>query len=519
MNDPLDGAEGSDPEEQDRYLAAMQDLTAAMAASGTSFRERVEPVLAVGREHLGFPNGHIAVIAGDSHEIVASSGLQSTITAGDETPRSETYCRHTLSESGMYIVTNASEEMATDPAYERFGLEAYVGATLRADGAEYGTLCFVNDSESISEFSDWQQTLFEHLTQWVEAEIERELAVDTREQSQRLLEATFNSPETFIGILNADGHLLRANTTALGFIDADDDAVLGELFWETPWWNHSDEVACRCQNAVERASEGEMVRFEAEHVGADGQRISTAVVARPVMVDGTVQKVIVEGTDITDLKRREEQMEFFNSILRHDILNGMTVIEARAETLADALTGTQAAYAETILDWSQDIVDLTQKVRSVLSTMSDDELTEAETIELGPVVEGATKKAVSMAEDCTLRTDIHGDTVVVADDLLDDVVGNILTNAVEHGGPGTTIEVTTDRVGSMVHLRIADDGPGIPPAEREAIFEKGERGPESTGTGFGLYFVSVMVNNYGGDIWVEDSDLGGSEFVVTLPVA
>jgi len=517
MDDPLDGAETSDSTEQDRYLAAMQDLTAAMAASGTSFRERVEPVLAVGREHLGFPNGHIAVVSGDEHEIVGSSGLSSTITPGAKTPLSETYCRHTLDKAGIHIVTNASESMATDPAYERFGLQAYVGATLRADGSEYGTLCFVNDSEAIAEFSDWQRTLFEHLTQWVEAEIERELAVDTREQSQRLLEATFNSPETFIGILDAGGNLIRANETALGFIDADDEAIFGEPFWDTPWWNHDEAVASRCQDAVERATEGEMVRFEAEHIGADGQRISTAVVARPIAADGTVRKIIVEGTDITDLKRREEQMEFFNSILRHDILNGMTVIEARAETLADALGGTQATYAETILDWSRDIVDLTQKVRSVLNTMSDDGLTEAETIELAPVIEGAVNKAASMDEDCTLKTDIHEGVEVVADDLLDDVVGNILTNAVEHGDPGSTIEVTTERVGSVVRLHIADDGPGIPPAERDAIFEKGERGTESTGTGFGLYFVSVMVESYGGDIWVEDSDLGGSEFVVELP--
>lgn len=518
MDDPLDGNESSDSAERDRYLAAMQDLTAAMAASGNTFEERVEPVLAVGREHLGFPNGHIAVVSGDEHKVVASSGLPSTISSGVERPLSETYCKHTLNDSGIHIITNASASMAADPAYKEAGLEAYVGTTLWADGSEYGTLCFVNEDEAISEFSDWQETLLEHLTQWVEAEIERDIAVDSHEESQRLLEATFNSPETFIGILDADGTLIRANETALGFIDADAADVCGEPFCETPWWNHDEAVADRCREAIERTRAGETVRFEAEHVGADGQRISTSVVARPVTADGSVRKIIVEGTDITDLKRREEQMEFFNSILRHDILNGMTVIEARAETLADTLDGAQASYAETILDWSRDIVDLTQKVRSVLSTMSDDGLTEAEPITLGPVIEGATAKAASMDEDCTLKTDIHDDIEVVADGLLDDVVGNILTNAIEHCGPGTTIEVTTERVGSMVHLRIADDGPGIPPEVREAIFEKGERGTESTGTGFGLYFVSVMVDSYGGNIWVEESDLGGSEFVVSLPV-
>jgi PAS domain S-box-containing protein len=516
MDDRSSDLGNGDSAERDRYLAAMQDLTAAMAAGGSSFRERVEPVLAAGREHLGFPNGHIAVVSGDEHEVVASSGLSSTITPGDETPLSETYCRHTLDEAGVYVVTDASESMATDPAYERFGLEAYVGTTLRADGSAYGTLCFVNDSEAIADLTDWQRTLLEHLTQWVEAEIEREQTVRTRDRSQRLLEATFNSPETFIGIVDPDGSLVRANETALAFIDADEDAVVGEKLWETPWWTHDAAVSDRCRDAVERAGEGEMVRFEAQHLGADGQRISTAVVARPVTADGTVRKIIVEGTDITDLKRREEQMEFFNSILRHDILNGMTVIEARAETLADSLAGTHATYAETILDWSQDIVDLTQKVRSVLSTMSEDGLTDAESVELAPVVERAASRAISMEENSTVETDVHQGVDVVADDLLDDVVGNILTNAVEHAGPAPTIELTTELDGSVVRLHIADDGPGIPPEERDTIFEKGEYGSQSRGTGFGLYFVSVMVDSYGGDIWVEDSDLGGSEFVAEL---
>ncbi|WP_137682210.1 sensor histidine kinase [Haloarcula mannanilytica] len=513
MGDPLDGDENSDSTAQDRHLTAMQDLTAAMAAGGTSFAERIEPVLAVGREHLDFSEGYVAVVSDEEHEVVASTD---GIPVGMTSPLAETFCRHTLAEDGINVLSDLDETLTDDPAQDRFDLRSYVGTALQPQEGVYGTLCFVNDSAPLDGWSDWQQTLFEHLTQWVEAEIERERALDTRERSQRLLEATFNSPETFIGILDTDGTLTRANETALAFIDAD-DTVFGEPLWETPWWDHDEAVARRCQDAIERVRAGETVRFEAEHIGADGQRISTAVVARPVVADGTVRKIIIEGTDITDLKRHEEQMEFFNSILRHDILNGMTVIEARAETLADDLDGTQATYAETILDWSRDIVDLTQKVRSVLSTMSEDGLTEAEAMPLEPVIEGAVNKAASMDEDCTVETDIDDGLTVVADDLLDDVVGNILTNAVEHGGPGSTIEVTAERVGSMVRLHIADDGPGISPDERDTIFEKGERGTQSTGTGFGLYFVSVMVESYGGDIWVEDSDLGGSEFVVEFP--
>jgi len=516
MDDAVDGDDPA-PESQSRHFTAMQDLTAAMAAGGASFAERVEPVLAVGREHLDFSKGYVAFVSGEEHEIVASTARIDEIPIGMTSPLAETFCRHTLEGDGINVLGDLDETLPADPAQDRFDLRSYIGTTLETEEGVYGTLCFVDDSDPLDGLSAWQRTLFEHLTQWVEAEIERELAVETRDRSQRLLEATFNSPETFIGILDSDGSLIRANETALQFIDAEEGDLAGRAFWETPWWDHDEAIQSRCRDAIERATAGETVRFEAEHVGTDGQRISTAVVARPVQTGGAVQEIIIEGTDITDLKRHEEQMEFFNSILRHDIFNGMNVIEARAERLSDTLTGTEATYVETILDWSRDIVDLTQKVRSVLNTMSEDGLTNKEAVELAPAIEAAGARAASMADGCTLETDVHDDAAVVAGDLLDDVLGNILTNAVEHGGPEPTIRVTTERDESIVRIHVADDGPGIPSEQREAVFEKGECGTESTGTGFGLYFVSVMVESYGGDIWVENSDLGGSEFVVELP--
>ena len=64
----------------------------------------------------------------------------------------------------------------------------------------------------------------------------------------------------------------------------------------------------------------------------------------------------------------------------------------------------------------------------------------------------------------------------------------------------------------------ADDGDGMPNSEARRIFERGEKGSGSGGTGFGLCFVDTMVRSYGGDVWVEDSDLGGA-FCLELPYA
>ena len=225
---------------------------------------------------------------------------------------------------------------------------------------------------------------------------------------------------------------------------------------------------------------------------------------------------IVRSRQQRTLQRRKDQMEFFNSILRHDMLNGMNVIQARGELLADRLEGDDREYAKTIVKWSDDIIDLTEKVRSVLKTLSEDGMTEMERRALGEVLDGAADRARWMSDDCTVDNHVE-DIHVAADELLEDVFGNLFLNAVEHAGEDVSVDVTATVEDVFVRVRIADDGPGVPPEQRRRIFQRGEKGSGSSGTGFGLYFVDSMVESYGGTIWVEESDRGGAAFVIELP--
>ena len=82
-----------------------------------------------------------------------------------------------------------------------------------------------------------------------------------------------------------------------------------------------------------------------------------------------------------ELARTTSQLEFFNSVVRHDVLNGMTVIQARADTLTAELEDDQLSnYAETILTWSDEIVDIVQRVRAVVNAVTGEM-----SVELGPV--------------------------------------------------------------------------------------------------------------------------------------
>ena len=227
---------------------------------------------------------------------------------------------------------------------------------------------------------------------------------------------------------------------------------------------------------------------------------------------------VVRSRQQRAIQRQADQMDFFNSILQHDILNGMNVIRARGELLEDTLDSEEREYASTIVRWSDDLIELTEKVRSVLETVTEEGGREHEHRELQVVLDDAAERARSVSEDCTVTIEQQAVTVV-ADELLDDVFGNLFLNAVEHGGDDVTIDVTTTVEEGVVTVCLADDGDGVPSSEARRIFERGEKGSESGGTGFGLYFVDTMVRSYGGDVWVEDSDLGGAAFYVELPYA
>ena len=501
-----------------RHLEALQDLTSAMADGDGAVEERIERVLEVGCQHLGYPSGYLSAVTGDEYEIAVAVGENAADAVGDTSPLAETYCRHTLSDGGLYTILDVGESAPDDPAYDRWGLETYVGVPIEVDSETYGTLCFGDSSDPRSTLDPWQGVLLDTLRQWVESELEREQIASLRDRNERLLEATFDSPNVFAGILDPDGTVLRANETALSFAGVDIDDVRGRPFPETPWWNHDDEQRAQCRDAIERAERGETVEFEGTHVGADGTRIKTAVTVRPVYDDGAVSEIVAEGLDITDLQNRKEQMDFFNGILRHDILNGMNVVRARAERLESELDGELNDHAQTILEWSDDIVELTQKVRSVLSTLSEDGLTDPEPVDLRAMLDAAATRPTSADQHCSVSIDVPAVTVA-GDELLDDVFANVMLNAVEHTDSSPSIEVTATESAETVQVRIADDGPGIPPERRPSVFERGARRSGSSGTGFGLYFVDVMVDSYGGSVWIEESDRGGTAVVIELPRA
>lgn len=129
----------------------------------------------------------------------------------------------------------------------------------------------------------------------------------------------------------------------------------------------------------------------------------------------------------------------------------------------------------------------------------------------------------SYAKDHIVTTDLRPVELRIDPQAFRSVLENLVENAAKYSPAGSTVRVDLSPVGTTALLRVSDEGPGIPPDERQLIFNKFYRsGNEETrrekGTGLGLYIVQRLMKSMGGGVHVEARAGGGSIFAAAFPM-
>ena len=210
-----------------------------------------------------------------------------------------------------------------------------------------------------------------------------------------------------------------------------------------------------------------------------------------------------------ELERQNERLEEFASIVSHDLRGPLNVVrgnldlarETGDEEYIDAADEAAARMGRLV----EDVLDLARQ-GEVVGTPEPVSLADAAQHAWGTV--GGGSPARSDAASLTVTADCR----FVADpDRLTALLENLFRNALEHAGPGVEIEVGTIDDGEGFY--VADDGPGIPPDEREHVFDRGFTTSQE-GTGFGLAIVEEIAVAHGWSIAIAESDDGGARFEV-----
>lgn len=202
------------------------------------------------------------------------------------------------------------------------------------------------------------------------------------------------------------------------------------------------------------------------------------------------------------LRRQNERLDRFASVVSHDLRNPLTVAKGRA---AFARTECDSEHLEVVMD-----------AQSRMETLIEDLLTLARQGEsIGPAEPVDLETAI---EDCWQNVDVGDSTVTIGSDgtiqadenRLKQLLENLFRNALEHNDEPVTITVGVEEG----VLYVEDDGSGIDAGHRREIFESGYSTSDD-GTGLGLMIVEEIVKAHGWSISVTESEDGGARFEMT----
>jgi PAS domain S-box-containing protein len=200
------------------------------------------------------------------------------------------------------------------------------------------------------------------------------------------------------------------------------------------------------------------------------------------------------------LKRQNDRLEEFASIVSHDLRNPLNVAEGRLEL---AREDRDSEHLRAVAEAHERMAAL---IDDLLTLARGDAATDIQPVHLGEMVPQCWQTID--AAGATLAVEAAG-TVRADRGQLKQLLENLLQNAVEHGGDDVAVTVGSTEGGFYV----ADDGPGVPEEERERVFDPGVS-TDDRGTGFGLTIVTRVAEAHGWTVSVTESDAGGARFEV-----
>ncbi|MFB6228478.1 MAG: PAS domain S-box protein, partial [Halobacteriales archaeon] len=333
----------------------------------------------------------------------------------------------------------------------------------------------------------------------------------------RRFESIFNQTFQFTGLLDPDGTVIEANDAALEFGGFDREDVIGEFFYDIPWWTHSEEVRESVRDALERAADGEFVRYETKVQGASGMG-TIDFSAKPVTDEyGEITLLIVEGRDITAQQERRRQMGMMQRVMRHNMRNDLSEIRGYAGLLHEETDpDKQAEYfgiIEEVLDRWESVAEKMRVIRKLLQTPP----TQGSGREATGLLEDAISEAKNDVPDASIESDVSVDDTVMVSSELEEAVQELIVNAGQASDRNDPrVEVRASGSGEDgIEITVSDDGPGMPDVEVE-VLESGDTTALSHGEGLGLWLVRTVVDRAGGDVSVESSS-EGTTVVLRIP--
>ncbi|MBP1922165.1 PAS domain S-box-containing protein [Halorubrum alkaliphilum] len=329
-----------------------------------------------------------------------------------------------------------------------------------------------------------------------------------RERELRRYETILDSLEDAVYAIDPDGRIAYVNERYAEMKGVDRETLVGTDIYD---WV-TDETAAKATRAREALAndDRDVGTVEYDFLTADGETFPVEMRFAQVSANGDTLDRVGVIRDVTErqqredaLRRKNERLDEFASIVSHDLRNPLNVAEGRLDLLQDDLADADVPPA--LSEHVAEIEHAHERMRVLIEDLltlarTGDVVEETESVDIGALAEDAWRNVATAEASLRVATDRS----VRADrGRLERLLENLFRNAIEHAGED--VAVTVGWLPNREGFFVGDDGPGIPADEREAVFESGYS-TTTDGTGFGLRIVERIADGHGWAVNVTDGD-------------
>lgn len=337
-------------------------------------------------------------------------------------------------------------------------------------------------------------------------------------------------------VLDSEGRIVLANHQTTRLFGYERESLVGEAI-ERILPTQSQEAHPVLQASVSDAPQSPEASTELVGMHSSGRALPVLVGTNRIRLDRQ-EYVVCAFTDNSARKRAEEnirrineqlwrkqqEMEQFVYSVSHDLKSPLVTVTGFVGMLKEDIAAGNS-------DGAADSVGRIERATRRMSALIDDLLQlsrigrveiERQSVALQEVIQDLEQDLSDQFRASGARLHVDGTLPTVSADRAQvvEVFDNLISNALKYGctKPGGAVRVGSQMGTEEVQIWVQDDGPGIPPAYHEKIFQAFQRLSNQTeGTGVGLAIVEKIMRTHGGRVWVESEEGKGARFWVAFP--
>jgi PAS domain S-box-containing protein len=335
-----------------------------------------------------------------------------------------------------------------------------------------------------------------------------------RQQEQRF-QTLIEETNEIISIIDAEGRFQYQSKSVERILGYSPEEVIGESLWE---YIHPDDKA-RVKAVFNRwVSTGqpapEPVEYRTRH--ADGSwrwmEASGKVHAKALGCEG----YITNSREITARKERQQQLELFDRVIRHNLRNDMNVIRGAADLLQSKETGEGVHRASQIKKKCNELLATVKKQRDIAQLLRQSPTQSV--INVQAALDTICSELRSAHPDAKVAISCENKTRLRADDKFVYALEELITNGIIHNDSDTpTVEMAVTESREQVRITVTDNGPQIPEMERRVIANPENRSPLYHGSGLGLWLVKLIISRSGGTVQFVETEQEGNTIALSVP--